>query len=82
MCECKVKIQLEINGGSIYKVEPREEIECGGFSQCLDCLEIDNLEDGVYIADMLCEVHQCRDCYGGVMDYTGSSVLENIIKKK
>lgn len=79
MCECKTKIQFEIDGGSLLNIEPLEDSDCMSFDECLWCTEIkDNLEDGTYTADLLCEVYPVK--YSEGIEYDGENAVENITK--
>jgi hypothetical protein len=81
MCNCKTKVQFEIDSGGLLSIEPLEVNKCHSFNECLDCTEIDDkLEDGIYQADLNCEVYPVR--YAECIEYYGESVLENIIKSE
>ena len=80
MCECTTKIQFEVSGGNLYRAEPLEKNKCDGFDACFDSLDIDEgLADGVYTADMFCEVVSYAT-YMGCVEIDGGSALENIKK--
>lgn len=79
MCNCKTKIQFEIDGGGLLSKEPLEENNCPAFNDCLDCTEIEEkLEDGIYNAILNCSVYPVR--YAEGIEYDGENVLEDIIK--
>lgn len=79
MCNCKTKVQFEVDGGSLFDIEAIENNNCQAFNECLYCTEIeDKLDDGVYNAILNCEVYPVQ--YSECVEYEGENILSDIVK--